>query len=88
VAGGRARKASAVTHVDYSARMQTVKQLDNPLFYELIRRFQALTGLPMVLNTSFNMSGEPLVETPEDATKTFSGSKLDLLVIGDRMWSK
>jgi carbamoyltransferase len=81
-------KIPAVTHVDHSARMQTVNQDDNPLFYDLIRRFEQLTGVPMILNTSFNLDGEPLVESPEDAMRTFSNSRLDLLVMEQQMYLK
>ncbi len=73
----------AVTHVDGTARVQTVNADQNPKFYSLIREFQKLTGVPVVLNTSFNDSGEPIVETPEDAIKTFKATDLDALIIGN-----
>jgi carbamoyltransferase len=73
----------AVTHVDYSARIQTVDTARNPLFYRLLTRFKALTGCPVLVNTSFNVRGEPIVCTPEDAFRCFMGNELDLLVIGN-----
>jgi carbamoyltransferase len=73
----------AVTHVDYSARVQTVHQDTNPRYYALISRFRALTGCPVLVNTSFNVRGEPIVCTPEDAFRCFMGSEIDLLVAGN-----
>jgi carbamoyltransferase len=73
----------AVTHVDYSARIQTVHSDTNPLFHQLLSRFKALTGCPILVNTSFNVRGEPIVCTPEDAFRCFMGSELDLLVVGN-----
>jgi len=73
----------AVTHVDYSARIQTVHRETNPLFHQLIGRFKALTGCPVLVNTSFNVRGEPIVCTPEDAFRCFMGNELDVLVIGN-----
>jgi carbamoyltransferase len=72
----------AVTHVDYSARIQTVHHETNPLFHKLLSRFKALTGCPVLVNTSFNVRGEPIVCTPEDAFRCFMGNELDLLVAG------
>jgi carbamoyltransferase len=72
----------AVTHVDYSARLQTVHAETNPLFHELLRRFKARTGCPVLVNTSFNVRGEPIVCTPEDAFRCFMGSDIELLVVG------
>jgi carbamoyltransferase len=72
----------AVTHVDYSARIQTVHSDTNPLFHKLLSRFKALTGCPILVNTSFNVRSEPIVCTPEDAFRCFMGSELDMLVIG------
>jgi carbamoyltransferase len=71
----------AVTHVDYSARVQTVHEATNPRFHALISRFKALTGCPVLVNTSFNVRGEPIVNTPEDAFRCFMGSELDELYI-------
>jgi carbamoyltransferase len=73
----------AVTHVDYSARIQTVHQDANPRYHALISRFRALTGCPVLVNTSFNVRGEPIVCTPEDAFRCFMGSEIDLLVAGN-----
>lgn len=72
----------AVTHADGSARVQTVTEETNALFYRVIREFGALTGVPVVLNTSFNVRGEPIVCTPQDAYDTFVNTGIDLLVIG------
>lgn len=73
----------AITHVDYSARVQTVDGKFNPLFHELIKAFYKKTGCPMLVNTSFNVRGEPIVETPEDALRCFLGTNLDALFIGE-----
>ena len=72
----------AVTHIDYSARIQTVSAATNPLFHRLLVRFKALTGCPVLVNTSFNVRGEPIVCTPEDAFRCFMGNELDLLIVG------
>jgi|SRR5882724_6302061 len=71
----------AVTHVDYSARIQTVHEDTNPRYHALISRFKRLTGCPVVVNTSFNVRGEPIVNTPEDAFRCFMGSDIDELFI-------
>jgi carbamoyltransferase len=73
----------AVTHVDYSARLQTVDADTNPRFHALIERFNQVTGCPILVNTSFNVRSEPIVCTPEDAFRCFMGSELDLLVVGN-----
>ena len=78
----------AVTHVDYSARVQTVHRETNPLYHDLISRFHALTGCPVVINTSFNVRSEPIVCTPEDAFRCFMGTELDLLVAGNAILRK
>jgi carbamoyltransferase len=75
----------AVTHVDGTARVQTVRRDQNPLFYDLIRAFGALSGVPVVVNTSFNLRGEPIVCTPEQAFNTFAHTDLDDLVLGDAL---
>jgi carbamoyltransferase len=72
----------AVTHVDYSARVQTVHRETNPLYHDLIDRFHALTGCPVLVNTSFNVRSEPIVCTPEDAFRCFMGSEIDVLAAG------
>jgi len=73
----------AVTHVDYSARIQTVHQESNPRYHALLSIFRELTGCPVLVNTSFNVRGEPIVCTPEDAFRCFMGTELDVLAIGD-----
>jgi carbamoyltransferase len=78
----------AVTHVDYSARIQTVHANVNPLFHRLLSRFKELTGCPVLVNTSFNVRGEPIVCTPEDAFRCFMGNELDLLVVGNCVMKK
>lgn len=70
-----------ITHVDGTARVQTVSQRENPVFYELIKAFFEITGLPVVLNTSFNLRGQPIVETPEDALATFFSTQMDELIV-------
>jgi carbamoyltransferase len=73
----------AVTHIDYSARVQTVHAKTNPRYHALITRFKELTGCPVLVNTSFNVRGEPIVCTPDDAFRCFMGSEIDLLVVGN-----
>jgi carbamoyltransferase len=73
----------AVTHVDYSARIQTVARADNPLLYELLRRFEGATQCGVLVNTSFNVRGEPIVCTPEDACRCFVHTEMDYLVLGN-----
>lgn len=73
----------AVTHVDYSARIQTVHAHTNPLYHQLITEFDNRTGCPIVVNTSFNVRGEPIVCTPEDAFNCFMGTEMDVLAIGN-----
>jgi carbamoyltransferase len=78
----------AVTHVDYSARVQTAHRETNPLYYDLIDRFNALTGCPVLVNTSFNVRSEPIVCTPEDAFRCFMGTDIDMLVVGNSILRK
>ena len=73
----------AITHVNYSARIQTVHKQTNPKYHALITKFKEKTGCAVVVNTSFNVRGEPIVCTPKDAFKCFMGTELDLLVIGN-----
>ena len=73
----------AVTHVDYSARIQTVDKNTNPKYFNLLSRFKEITGCPVLVNTSFNVRGEPIVNTPKDAFNCFMGTELDNLVIGN-----
>jgi carbamoyltransferase len=81
-------KLPAVAHVDGSARLQTMSRGDNPKVYELIEEFDRITGVPVILNTSLNDNGEPLVETPQDAINFFKKNEVDLLVIEDRMFAR
>jgi carbamoyltransferase len=78
----------AVTHIDYSARVQTVHRETNPLYYDLIERFNAITGCPVLVNTSFNVRSEPIVCSPEDAFRCFMGTDIDMLVVGNAVLRK
>ena len=78
----------AVTHIDYSARIQTVTRDTNSRYYDLILKFKEKTGCPLIVNTSFNVRGEPIVNTPTDAFNCFMGTELDYLVIGDCILDK
>jgi carbamoyltransferase len=78
----------AVTHVDGSARVQTVSQRSNPRFHALLRRVGELTGVPVVVNTSFNVRGEPIVCSPADAFRCFMGTEMDVLAIGNYFLKK
>jgi len=76
-------KVPAITHVDGTARVQTVSDAVNPRYCRLIRAFERRRGVPMVLNTSFNVMGEPIVNTPAEAVRCFYGTGMDAFVIGD-----
>jgi carbamoyltransferase len=78
----------AVTHVDYSARIQTVHQETNPRYHRLLSRFKARTGCPVLVNTSFNVRGEPIVCSPEDAFRCFMGTEIEVLVVGNCLLRK
>lgn len=78
----------AVTHIDYSARLQTVNKNDHPLYYGLISKFEEKTGCPVIINTSFNVRGEPIVCTPLDAYKCFMRTEMDYLVMGNYLLDK
>jgi carbamoyltransferase len=78
----------AVTHVDYSARIQTVSNETNPKYYDLISKFKEKTSCPVIINTSFNVRGEPIVHSPSDAFNCFMGTDLDYLVIGNSILDK
>lgn len=78
----------AVTHVDYSARIQTVHKETNPKYWELITEFKKLTAIGLLVNTSFNVRGEPIVCTPEDAYRCFMRTQMDILVIGNLVFFK
>lgn len=73
----------AITHVDYTARVQTVHEETNPLYFNLLTRFKNATGCSVLINTSFNVRGEPPVCSPEDAFKCFMGTEMDALAIGN-----
>jgi carbamoyltransferase len=83
-----AEEIPAVVHIDNSARVQTVTRADNGVFYDVIAEFYRITGIPVILNTSFNLAGEPIVETPADALRTFLATHMDYLVIHDYLISK
>jgi carbamoyltransferase len=78
----------AVTHVDGTARLQTVHKETNPRYYRLHKEFEQLSGVPVVLNTSFNVMGEPIVESPLDAIRCFYTTGLDYLVLGNYLVGK
>jgi carbamoyltransferase len=78
----------AVTHVDGTGRLQVVERKANPLYYQLIEACEAHTGVPVVLNTSFNLKGEPIVDTPAQAIATFLRSGMDGLVLGHHLLTK
>jgi carbamoyltransferase len=78
----------AVVHVDGSCRVQSVTRGSNPLYYDLLAEFEKLTGVPVLMNTSFNLKGDAIVESPRDAIQTFFTSGLDDLVIGPFLVSK
>ena len=78
----------AVTHVDYSARVQSVHADTNPRYHSLISRFKQMTGCPVLINTSFNVRGEPIVNTPQDAFRCFMGSEIEVLVVGNCFLNK
>ncbi len=82
------KKIPAVNHVDNTGRVQTVTKETNIRFYKLINEFKEITGIPVLLNTSFNLNGEPIVMTPKDAIRTFYSCGLDYLIIGDYVISK
>jgi carbamoyltransferase len=78
-------KLPAITHVDGSARAQTVDQRHTPRLWQLLNEFQKVSGMPVLLNTSFNVRGQPIVNTPKEAIDTFLFAHLDALVLGDYM---
>jgi carbamoyltransferase len=81
-------KIPAIVHVDGTARVQTVREATNPMLYRLLKEFEALTGVPVLINTSFNIKGEPIVETPEDAVACFLNTGIDNLILHDTVVSK
>jgi carbamoyltransferase len=78
----------AITHVDYSARVQTVRREDNQPYYDLIRQFREISGCPVIVNTSFNVRGEPIVCSLEDAYRCFMRTDMDFLVLGNVVLDK
>ena len=78
----------AVTHVDYSARVQTVTEETNPLYYRMIKKFGEKNNCPVIINTSFNVRGEPIVCTPEDAYLCFMRTNMDYLIMGNYLLNK
>jgi carbamoyltransferase len=78
----------AVTHVDYSARVQTVHKETNPRYWSLIKAFKEKTGCPVIVNTSFNVRGEPIVGSPEDAFRCFMGTEIETLAVGNCLLHK
>jgi len=78
----------AVTHVDYSARIQTVSKEDNPLYYQMIAKFDEKYGCPVIINTSFNVRGEPIVCTPEDAYLCFMRTNMDYMIMSNYLIEK
>ncbi|MCC6836184.1 MAG: hypothetical protein IT213_14450, partial [Cytophagales bacterium] len=78
----------SITHIDFSARIQTVHASTNPRYYELIQEFKKLTGYGVVVNTSFNVRGEPIICTPEDAYRCFMRTEMDTLVLGNYIFEK
>jgi carbamoyltransferase len=78
----------AITHIDFSARIQTVHPETNPKYYELVREFKKLTGYGVIVNTSFNVRGEPIICTPEDAYRCFMRTEMDYLVVGNFVFEK
>ena len=82
------KKVEAIVHIDDTCRVQTVTKNSNERFYKLLTEFNYLTNIPVLLNTSFNVKGQPIVNNPEDAIKCFLKYKIDLLAIGDYLVSK
>ena len=83
VVEGKSKKIAAVVHVDNTARVQTVRSSDNELYYSLIRNYYMKSGVPVILNTSYNLKGQPIIETPRDALMTFFGCGMDALIMGN-----
>ena len=81
-------KLQSITHVDYSARIQTVCKKTNPKYWGLINEFKKYTGVGVLINTSFNVRGEPIVKSPEDAFKCFMNTEMDYLVIENFLYKK
>jgi carbamoyltransferase len=88
VSDDTARTVPAVVHVDGTVRPHTVKREVNPRYWKLIKEFETITGVPVILNTSFNVRGEPIICSPGDALRCFYGTGLDALAIGDYLLTK
>jgi carbamoyltransferase len=88
VLADRRAQIPAVTHVDGTARLQSVTAAENPLYHRLITRFAAHTGIPVILNTSFNLRGEPIVHRPAEAVADFRRSDMDALFLGSLLATK
>ena len=88
VAAGWRNRIAAIVHVDGTARVQTVREETNPVLYRLLKEFEALTGVPVLVNTSFNIKGQPIVETPADAMECFLMTGIDCLVLHDYLITK
>jgi len=78
----------AVTHIDHTARLHTVSRHANPRFWQLLQDFKTITGIGILINTSFNVRGQPIVCTPHDAYLTFMTTNIDLLIIGNHLFQK
>ena len=78
----------SITHIDGSARLQTVSRETNPLYYDLIKEFERRTGCPVIINTSYNVRGEPIVCTPEDGYRCFIRTRMDYLAMGSFLLDK
>ena len=76
----------AAVHIDNTSRVQTLSRDHNPKLYNLIEKFEEKSGIPIVINTSLNVKGEPIVETPADAVRLYNESDVDVLVINNQMW--
>ena len=81
----QSEKIPAVTHIDGSARFQTINEETNSLYYNLIRAFKTITGVPVLLNTSLNGNGEPILETEEEAIQFFEKSNLDMMIVNGKI---
>lgn len=81
-------KIQAITHIDFSARIQTVSAATNPPFHHLLKAFKQISGIGLLVNTSFNVRGEPIVCTPEDAYRCFMNTEMDYLVLGEYVFDK
>src|SRR3989475_556623 len=84
IRGDKRHLLPAITHIDGSGRLQTINRTQNPLYYRLIREFEKITGVPVLLNTSFN-ENEPIVDTPAQALACFLRTRMDALVVGSTM---